>query len=596
MGLVRSPMHSDLCAYVLIHIMHQIILTLFIACSSAAKLNGAYLPPNYAQTSGGSSDFLQTPLSSPTSNFNEFSGQRNDGFPSKDILAHNKYAQDANDFIENSNGILQSQINAFGNYGTRPERPRAALERNAATLRQFNNNNGETFSYAFETENGIHAEENGVATNGVEAQGGYSYTADDGQVYSVKYTAGQNGFVPEGDHLPTPPPIPEEILLALEQNARDEAAGIYDDGSYDEYNGDNRYETSIFGDSNANGKNVNKINDDDSVVINTAFNSEVFRQQGTRIILTVFIACSKAAKLNGAYLPPNYAQTSGGSSDFLQTPHSSPTSNFNEYSGKRNDGFPSKDILAHNKYYQDGNDFIENSKGILQSQINAFENYETRPERPRATLERNAAILRQFNNNDGETFSYAFETENGINAEENGVATNGVEAQGSYSYTGDDGQVYSVRYTAGQNGFVPEGDHLPTPPPIPEEILLALEQNARDEAAGIYDDGSYDEYKYSNRDNRYETPIFGNSNANGNNVNKINDDDSVVVNSAFNSQVFRQQGTGVRNTIQPVDSGVTKAYLPPTSEQRTSGNQNGGARFGNRNRQSSFTHRNGYNY
>lgn len=45
------------------------------------------------------------------------------------------------------------------------------------------------------------------------------------------------------------------------------------------------------------------------------------------------------------------------------------------------------------------------------------------------------------------------------------------------------------RYTAGVNGFVPEGDHLPTPPPIPEEILKVLEQNARDEAAGIYDDG-----------------------------------------------------------------------------------------------------------
>jgi hypothetical protein len=37
--------------------------------------------------------------------------------------------------------------------------------------------------------------------------------------------------VPQGDHLPTPPPIPEEILKALEQNARDEAAGIFDDGN-----------------------------------------------------------------------------------------------------------------------------------------------------------------------------------------------------------------------------------------------------------------------------------------------------------------------------------------------------------------------------
>lgn len=57
------------------------------------------------------------------------------------------------------------------------------------------------------------------------------------------------------------------------------------------------------------------------------------------------------------------------------------------------------------------------------------------------------------------------------------------------------------RYTADQNGFVPVGDHLPTPPPVPEEILKALEQNARDEAAGIYDDGKiltcYDFYRIS---------------------------------------------------------------------------------------------------
>lgn len=77
----------------------------------------------------------------------------------------------------------------------------------------------------------------------------------------------------------------------------------------------------------------------------------------------------------------------------------------------------------------------------------------------------------------------------GIQAEETGREANGIQAAGGYSYTGDDGQVYSVRYTADVNGFQAQGAHLPTSPPIPEAIVKALQENARDEAAGIFDDG-----------------------------------------------------------------------------------------------------------
>ncbi|XP_021942044.1 pupal cuticle protein 36-like, partial [Zootermopsis nevadensis] len=86
----------------------------------------------------------------------------------------------------------------------------------------------------------------------------------------------------------------------------------------------------------------------------------------------------------------------------------------------------------------------------------------------------------------------SYETGDGTRAQEQGYLKNagaGPDAeaqtvQGSYSYTGPDGITISLTYTADENGFVPQGEHLPTPPPIPEAILRSLEQNAREEAAG----------------------------------------------------------------------------------------------------------------
>ncbi|XP_045452348.1 spidroin-2-like [Melitaea cinxia] len=136
-------------------------------------------------------------------------------------------------------GFGQGSFGPNGPQAYTPERAQASADRSATILNYYNENNGDSYKYSYETSNGISAGEEGVATNGVRAQGGYSYTGDDGVSYSVTYTADENGFQPQGDHLPTPHPIPEEILKSIEENARAAAAGTQE-GAYrpEEYESD----------------------------------------------------------------------------------------------------------------------------------------------------------------------------------------------------------------------------------------------------------------------------------------------------------------------------------------------------------------------
>ncbi|XP_055320729.1 endocuticle structural glycoprotein SgAbd-2-like [Sitodiplosis mosellana] len=87
--------------------------------------------------------------------------------------------------------------------------------------------------------------------------------------------------------------------------------------------------------------------------------------------------------------------------------------------------------------------------------------------------DRDAIILKQiYEPNPDGSYVYSYETSNGIAADQTGYLKNrgtNLEAQvvqGSYSYTGPDGILYTINYIADENGYRASGAHLPTPPPV----------------------------------------------------------------------------------------------------------------------------------
>lgn len=85
-----------------------------------------------------------------------------------------------------------------------------------------------------------------------------------------------------------------------------------------------------------------------------------------------------------------------------------------------------------------------------------------------AALGEDAEIISYDSDNDGlGSYSFSFETSNGIARQEQGHIENPgtdfetLKVEGSFQYYGDDGQLYQVQYIADENGFQPQGAHLP---------------------------------------------------------------------------------------------------------------------------------------
>lgn len=79
----------------------------------------------------------------------------------------------------------------------------------------------------------------------------------------------------------------------------------------------------------------------------------------------------------------------------------------------------------------------------------------------------------------------SFEGEDGTKVDESGNQKRvgpkaediGTISSGSYSYLSPDGTPISVVWTSNENGFVATGDHLPTPPPMPQHVVKMLDSH-----------------------------------------------------------------------------------------------------------------------
>ncbi|XP_053684127.1 cuticle protein CP14.6-like [Sabethes cyaneus] len=75
-------------------------------------------------------------------------------------------------------------------------------------------------------------------------------------------------------------------------------------------------------------------------------------------------------------------------------------------------------------------------------------------------------------NGDG-SYAFNYETSNGIKAMQR--SSDGINANGEFSYLGPDGKEYQVSYVADERGFQPKGAHLPLEPPAPDYVIEMLE-------------------------------------------------------------------------------------------------------------------------
>ncbi|KAM7357142.1 endocuticle structural protein SgAbd-6-like [Cochliomyia hominivorax] len=84
----------------------------------------------------------------------------------------------------------------------------AAPQKDVEIISQNSDVNIDSYKFDFATSDGTSRTEEGVIKNAgtdnevLEVKGSFTWTAPDGQTYTVNFIADENGFQPEGAHIP----------------------------------------------------------------------------------------------------------------------------------------------------------------------------------------------------------------------------------------------------------------------------------------------------------------------------------------------------------------------------------------------------------
>ncbi|KAF9412044.1 hypothetical protein HW555_009322, partial [Spodoptera exigua] len=221
----------------------MVLLTAFVAVCGAAKLDANHLSPISAKFSASSSGSLQASLDGSvqgaTGSFTNDAqgvvveaanpGTRTSGAeptglggPRTSYGSLNSKVGEAA-FTGSIAGPLTRIAPGFGSIVGLDDSEKVI----GNTLKIASNVALDNDNLGFESDNGIAVGANGIAKDGVKAEGGSFYKENDAKTYSVSYTAGKDGYKATG------PSTSGGTLISLEKNAKEGAAGHIQDGSYD---------------------------------------------------------------------------------------------------------------------------------------------------------------------------------------------------------------------------------------------------------------------------------------------------------------------------------------------------------------------------